>query len=82
MSQVQQFDNYAPDRFERLRTALEAKGLSLTGSSGEVKAFGADVLYAYDAAGQRLTVTVIKAPFLHSFEGFCGELQQAVAGQV
>ena len=81
MPHVQEFDEYAPERFERLCTALAARGFHLAGTSGEVKAFGADVQYAYDAALRRLTFTVIKAPFLHSMAGFSTQLTEAIQRQ-
>ncbi|HUD21851.1 MAG TPA: hypothetical protein VMQ60_03320 [Acidobacteriaceae bacterium] len=76
-----QITNYAPDRFARFESTVAAKGLKLTGYSGEAHDFGADVKYVYDAATETLTLTVLHGPHLHNFDAFCAELEVFVESQ-
>jgi hypothetical protein len=76
-TKVLTFPNYTPDRFARLEATMP-KGLKVAGDAGEVKDFGADVDYAYNAATQTLTLTVKHGPHLHNFDTFCADLQTKV----
>lgn len=73
--------NYAPDRWARMATTLDKKGLHLTGNDGEAKDFGADVKFHYDPASQLLTLTLLHGPHLHSFDDFAKKLQAFIEGQ-
>ena len=48
------------NQFENLRTSLASTGLVLVGDSGEVKQYGADVVFNYD--GTTLALTINHAP--------------------
>lgn len=72
---------YAPDRFARLEASLGEKGLKMAGSDGEVKDFGADVRFHYDAAAGILTLTVLHGPHFHDFQTFCDQLKSRVEAQ-
>ncbi len=78
MSQVLTFSPYSPARFELLRTALAAKGLTLTGDVGDVKEFGADVSYEY---GNNVLTLLVRSPLhFHSMPSFTLELSKVVNG--
>lgn len=80
MPEILRFPDYAPDRWARLQAHLNSLGLEVSGNSGRVRDLGADVAYEY--AGGALTLTVNKAPFLHTMGGFCRRLQATVEGQL
>ena len=73
--------NYAVDRFARLEATLATKGLKLTGDSGEVHDFGADVKFNYDPEALTLTLAVLHGPHFHSFDDFAKSLETFVENQ-
>jgi hypothetical protein len=76
-----EFPGYAPDRFERLKDALALKGLKLAADAGELNTHGADVVYAYDAAAQKLNLTLKRPPWTKSMGWFTEQIKAAVEGQ-
>lgn len=73
--------NYAPDRFSRLEATLGTHGLKMSGDSGEVKDFGADVKFNYTPATQTLVLTVLHGPHFKDFDGFVKQLTAWVEAQ-
>lgn len=69
------------DRFARLEVTMGTHGLQMKGNSGEVKKFGADVTYAYDAAAGTLILNVSHGPHLENFDKFCADLKSWVEAQ-
>ena len=54
----------------------------MTGNSGEVKKFGADMEYDYVQDTQTLAFIVKHGPHLKNFDQFCAELKSWVETQV
>lgn len=69
-----------PEHIEGLRTALDNKGLHLSGDKGEIRKFGADILYLYD--GTTLSLTLVHAPHFHSMDEFKNSLDKAIQEQL
>ncbi len=67
-------------QYETVRAAIAQKGLELTGTQGEVKKLGADVQYEYNAPA--LTITVVKAPWLHNIDNFAEQLDAYIRGYI
>jgi hypothetical protein len=63
----QEFSGYTPERFDRLRAAIEAEaGLKLDGDKGMAEKSGVVVSWVYDRAKQDLTLQTLKNPFFIS----------------
>ncbi|HVJ09281.1 MAG TPA: hypothetical protein VM554_12945 [Acidisarcina sp.] len=74
--QVLTFD-VTPDRLERIREAMAARGFRLEGTEGDICGYGARVHYAYVAPA--LTITVRSAPVFHSLDAFAAQIHDAIA---
>lgn len=74
--------SYTADRFARLEKTLQEKGLNATGDAGEIKKFGADVQYDYDAVKEVLVLEVLHGPHFHNFDDFVKQLTSWVEEQV
>jgi hypothetical protein len=74
--------NYESDRFARLELELQKQlNLKFSGDSGEVKDFGADVVYSYDVATKTLTLNVLHGPHFKNFDDFVAKLKAYVEAQ-
>lgn len=64
MHEIQQFQPFPPDRWERLKSALLAKaGIAILSDHGTADGHGIQLAYDYDAAGQTLTLQTLSKPF-------------------
>lgn len=70
------FSSVTPEQFAKVSAALAAKGLKISGTSGEIKTFGAHVKFAYDTP--TLTITVLSAPHFHNIDAFSTQIHDAV----
>ena len=61
------FEVTAP-QYQVLQARLAHAGFTISGTLGEIKAYGADVQYNYE--DEKLTLILVKAPFLHSMTSF------------
>ena len=73
---VLEFHPVTVEQFARIGNALKGKGLTVTGTSGEVRRFGADV--KFDFAEPNLTITVVNAPHFRKLEEFAAQIREAV----
>jgi len=73
---VLEFHPVTVEQFARIGDALKGKGLIVTGTSGEVRRFGADV--KFDFAEPNLTITVVNAPHFRKLEEFAAQIREAV----
>ena len=73
---VLEFHPVTVEQFARIGDALSGKGLNVTGTSGEVRRFGADV--KFDFAEPNLTITVVNAPHFRKLEEFAAQIREAV----
>jgi alpha/beta superfamily hydrolase len=74
--QILEFRPVTMGQFARISDALKSKGLNVSGTQGEVKAFGADV--KFDLTEPLLTITVVKAPHFRRLEQFAAQIREAV----
>jgi alpha/beta superfamily hydrolase len=76
--QILEFRPVTAEQFVRISDALKSKGLGVSGTQGEVKAFGAEV--KFDFTEPLLTITVVKAPHFRRLEQFVAQIREAVTG--
>ncbi len=74
--QVLEFRPVTGVQFARIADALKNKGLSVIGTRGEVRTFGADV--KFDFTEPLLAITVVSAPHFHKLEQFAEQIREAV----
>jgi hypothetical protein len=74
--QILEFNPVTMIQFVRIADALKSKGLTLSGTQGEVRAFGADV--KFDFTEPLLKITVVSAPHFRRIEQFVAQIQEAV----
>jgi len=74
--QILEFHPVTVWQFARIGDALKGKGLTVAGTSGEVRRFGADV--KFDFVEPKLTITVVSAPHFHKLEEFAEQIREAV----
>jgi hypothetical protein len=74
--QILEFHPVSADQFARIGDALKDNGLSVSGTRGEVRRFGAEV--TFDFTEPQLTIKVVSAPHFHKLEDFAEQIRQAV----
>lgn len=74
--QILEFRPVTPDQFARVADGLKSKGLSVSGTRGEVRAFGADV--QFDFTEPLLTITVVSPAHFHGLQQFAEQIRGAV----
>jgi hypothetical protein len=75
--QILEFHPVTREQFARVAEGLRSKGLSVSGTQGEVRAFGAEA--KYDFTEPLLTITVVSAPHFRKLEQFSEQIRGAVA---
>jgi hypothetical protein len=75
--QILEFRPVTEEQFGRLAGALKDKGLSVSGTRGEIRKFGAEV--KFDFTTPLLTITVVSAPHFRKLEEFAMQIRDAVA---
>jgi alpha/beta superfamily hydrolase len=74
--QILEFHPVTMEQFARIADALKSKGLSVSGTRGEVRAFGAEVKFDFTEA--LLTINVVSAPHFRKLEQFEAQIRDAV----
>jgi hypothetical protein len=74
--QIVEFHPVTPEQFARVVNGLREKGLSVTGTQGEIREFGANVQFEFlDGA---LKITILSPPHFHSVAQFSEQVREAV----
>ncbi len=75
------FENVSAAGWSCLQAAVAEKlGIAVSGDQGEAGKMGVTIGWDYDAAGQRLTLTCRKKPFIVSCDYVNGQIAEAVNG--
>src|SRR5436190_22356799 len=74
--QILEFRPVSAGQFARIGDALKDNGMSVSGTRGEVRRFGAYV--TFDFTEPLLTIKVVSAPHFHKLEDFVGMIRKSV----
>jgi hypothetical protein len=74
--QIVEFHPVTPDQFANVVSGLREKGLSVTGTQGEIRAFGANVQFEF--LGGALKITILSPPHFHNLAQFSEQVRESV----
>lgn len=81
MTETMTFAGVTADKFDEAVALLTGDGVAVPGDYGDIESRGLQVRYSYDRAHGRLTVGLLKKPFLVPLSLLKAKVRSALAGR-